>query len=358
MTPDDLLSDIGEFTLLNDYILPLIDQGKGLVGDDCGFLTLPENAGSLVVTTDAGPKPMFSHGQFSYYYSWGWYTVLANASDLASAGCTPFGISLAVEARPDMKVAELMEYFRGVREASSAFDLPITGGNIKANAQFISNATAFGTLKVGQHQITRKGCKEGNYVISLGNNGMFITSYLTFLNGGANGLNEMQLKKLSGPHPQLREMQVLTRNIIITSASDNSDGILGSLWNIAEKSQCGFELDLDKIQVPPYITECSNNYNINPWNLFLFWGDWQIILTINESDKLAWDQVCAEHHIAFTVLGRAIARAPVVFAIEKGRRKKMNILRNENFRDISYTTDIKSHIDYLLYTELFAHEEP
>ena len=76
-------------------------------------------------------------------------------------------------------------------------------------------------------------------------------------------------------------MKFLNRALDITAASDNSDGILGSLWNISEKSKCAFMLNLDNIVLPQYILEFAAKNEINPWNLFFFWGDWQVIITLN-----------------------------------------------------------------------------
>jgi thiamine-monophosphate kinase len=350
------LHEVGEFELLNNYILPLLKTSDNLIGDDCAFINFPVKGKTLVITTDAGPKPLFFNEKYPYYFIWGWYTVLANVSDLASTGCFPIAISLAVEAKPEMKISELMDYFRGVRSAAKKFGIKISGGNIKANSQFISNATAFGYLRKNQINLTRKACKPGDILVSVGDNGLFITAYLKFIESGLDSLLPFEKRKLAGPYSQLTSMQLLNSGLKISASSDNSDGVLGSVWNIAEKSKCGFELNFDGIMIPDHIKDYACSHKINPWNIFLFWGDWQVILTLKPASFLQFKKLCVKNNISYTVLGKSIAGTPKIFGIENNRKRELNILRNENFSSVSYNHGIKNHIEYLLYSPIYKDE--
>jgi len=347
------LSDVGEFDLLNKYILPILNSSTDIIGDDCAFIKIPKSAKRIIITTDAGPRPIFYNQKYPYYYIWGWYTVLANVSDLASTGSFPLAISLAVEAKSEMLVSELMDFFKGVKTAAKVMDITVSGGNIKANTQFISNATAIGYLKSGQKELTRRSCKPGDIAISVGDNGKYIVSYLKFLKYGFDALNKSEQLKISSPLSQLRQMQLLNSGTNISAASDNSDSVLGSLWNIAEKSNCGFQLDFDSIKLPGYITAFAKDQNLNPWNLFLFWGDWQVILTLPPSSFKKFELICKTNNIGYTVLGKATKGLPQLTAKEKKQIRKLKLLRNENFSNLSYNSDTKNHMDYLLKENLF-----
>jgi len=350
-----ILSDIGEFRLLNEFILPLLKTESNLIGDDCAFVDFPLDGKSIVITTDAGPKPLFHNEEKPYFFIWGWYTILANVSDLASAGCKPLGVSLAVEAPATMKVDELIDYFNGVNAACKEFGIQVTGGNIKANTQFISNATAFGYIQKGQSALTRRNCKPGDHIVSLGDNGLFIVSYLKYKKDGFDSLSPQQKNKLKGPYPQIEQMQLISNKVSISSSSDNSDGILGSLWNIAEKSNCGFNLDFDSIELPEYIISFAKENDINPWNLFLFWGDWQIIFTVPSTEINLLKEICETNNIKYTLIGTAI-KEQILTSTINGASKKLNLLRNENFSSLSYNSSISNHLDYLLRTNIFKNE--
>jgi len=348
-----VLSDIGEFKLLNNYIVPLLQTSSKVIGDDCAHIKFPRNATQLIITTDAGPKPIFHTEKYPFYYIWGWYTVLANVSDLASAGCYPLALSLAIEADPQMLTSELMDFFKGVKAAAKKFKIDISGGNIKSNTKFVSNATAIGYLKKGQKTITRRKCKPDDIVISLGDNGKYIVAYLKFLQGGYSSLDKSEQEKIRGPLPQLEQMQALNNGLYITASSDNSDGILGSLWNIAEKSKCGFELDFDNIKFPKSLTEFADKYDIDPVNLFLFWGDWQVIFTLNPKDWKKFQSISKKHGIQYAVLGKAIKGNPGLYGRRNGNLRTLNLIRNENFTKLSYNSEIKNHIDYMLKQQIF-----
>lgn len=347
------LSDVGEFNLLNKLILPLLNTSKKYIGDDCAFIDFPRKSHSLVVTTDAGPRPLFHSKEYPYYYVWGWYTVLANVSDLASSGCWPLAISLAVEANSEMKVGELKDYFNGVNAASKKFGIPVSGGNIKANSQFISNGTALGYLKNNQKRFTRSHCRPEDIVISIGEHSTYIIAYLKYKKMGEAALSKRERQVLSGPFPQLGQMQILNKNLDITSSTDNSDGILGALWNIAEKSNCSFIVDMDSISLPNYIRKFAVENGINPWNLFLFWGNWQVVITLNPKHFERFENRCKKNSIAYTILGKAVKGSPALYALHEGEKKVLKLLRNENFSKLSYNHNIMNHIDYLLKEPLF-----
>jgi thiamine-monophosphate kinase len=125
------------------------------------------------------------------------------------------------------------------------------------------------------------------------------------------------------------------------------------LWNIGEKSHCYFHLNFDEIELPAHILECAQANGINPWNLFLFWGDWQVIITIGPNDLPALKGLCIEHSIAYTVLGTAGKGDTALSCTYQGESKKLCLLRNENFSRLSYNQNIKNHLDYLLKSNLF-----
>src|SRR5580700_6482300 len=101
---EDKLSDWGEFRLINEIILPILGPSTGshAAGDDCAYFSAP--AGSFAVTSDVGPKPLVWQIGHESYFTWGWYAVAINASDIASAGAEPLAFTSSVEAPSSMRV--------------------------------------------------------------------------------------------------------------------------------------------------------------------------------------------------------------------------------------------------------------
>jgi thiamine-monophosphate kinase len=348
-----VLSDVGEFGLLKKIVFPTLTNSINSIGNDCAILKLNRATTEIVITTDAGPKPIIYNNKHSYYYMWGWYTVLANVSDLASSGAYPIGLSLSVEAKSNMPVNDFIEYFKGVNDASIKFEIPITGGNIKENTKFVSSATAIGYLKKGQKLITRSMARPGDLLISIGENGRYISAYLKHSKLGEKGLTKDEKKRLFSPSIMLKEMQILNNGLRISAATDNSDGLLGAIWNIAERSGYGFEIDMNNVTVSQYVMECSKWYKCNPLNIFFFWGDWQTVLTLQKSEISKFKNICAKYHIPYTILGAVINTKPKISFLMNGERKNVKVIRNENFNTNSYNKNPFTHINHLLKMNLF-----
>ncbi|ACF45692.1 AIR synthase related protein domain protein [Prosthecochloris aestuarii DSM 271] len=348
------LAEIGEFSLLKDYIIPMLrDVSNDLIGDDCAFIKLNEQYDRLVVTTDAGPKPLVMNLGYDSYFSWGWYTILVNVSDLASTGCEPLSISLSIDAPSDMKLSELVEFYSGISSACQEFNISISGGNIRASKVFATHGTAIGLLERSKASITRKNCSKNDILISIGDNGAFISFYLKAKKCGFDSLLPNEKEKLIKPYSQLRAVRIINQEGLLSSASDNSDGILGSIMNICERSNCGFLINFDDIKIPSYILETSKSHKLNPWNLFLCWGDWQVIATVSYEKFERFIDLSAKNNINYTVLGRATSSPLSIEGILHNELVDVNVIRNENFKQHSYNNDITSHVDYLLKTDLF-----
>ncbi|TWU19507.1 thiamine-phosphate kinase [Allorhodopirellula heiligendammensis] len=351
----ETLSDWGEFRLLNEIILPVLRAGSGgaSLGDDCAFIESDRTASHLVVTTDVGPKPLvWSIGHCSYW-TWGWYSVLANASDLAAAGATPVGFTTSVEAPGDMTVADFRDYFEGMDAACKEFGLKNAGGNIRVAPRFACHGTAFGSIS-DSRRITRNECKAGDTIVAIGKCGYFIACYLKAQRlGSIESLDSEEVAALLKPRPRIREMEILQSTGVLSAATDNSDGVLGSLWNIAERSGISVDVCLESGQMPDYVTKESLHHGLDPRHLFLFWGDWQVIASVKADRMKEFERIAERESIEWSVIGKANKGPPGLFGVEENQRREIRLLRNENFVSHSFNENPMSHTDYLLRTPLY-----
>lgn len=359
MRADDTLKDWGEFRLLNELVLPILRRGSAgeHLGDDCAFVSLDAAGKKLVVTTDAGPKPLAWELGHESYRTWGWYSVLANASDLAAAGASPLAFTTSVEAPAEMLVSNFREYFEGMDSACTSFSLKNAGGNIRVAQRFATHGTAIGTIP-NSEQIGRNACQPGDSIVSIGRNGYFISSFLKASRlGNLEVLSDSERDAIVSPVPQIREMQVLRKAKVLSSATDNSDGVMGSLWNIIERSNVGIELWLDDPQIPDYVHKEAMQHGLDPRNLYLFWGDWQVIASVRAGQLDEFNSLARQEGIDASVIGIAIPGEKGVWGIEGNRRSRLRVLRNENFVDRSFNDNPISHTEYLLKTSLYDDAE-
>jgi len=240
----EILGDWGEFRLLKEVVIPALSAGAlaAPLGDDCCAVTFPQSPGELILTADAAPKPLVWELGHESYETWGWYSVLINVSDLAAAGAKPVAFTSSVEAPNTMPVESFRQFFQGMAAACKSLGIPNAGGNIEMHPDLNVTVPAIGMAEVG-NGLKRSGCKPGDRVVVIGPCGRFISTYLRAKFGGFDHLSTEEREVLCHPRPKTGEMLALSSVGVVSSATDNSDGILGCLMNIADASGCGVEIN-------------------------------------------------------------------------------------------------------------------
>ncbi len=322
------------------------------LGDDCAFAELSQSNEYLAITTDIAPRPLVWEIGYTSYYTWGWYSVIAITSDLASTGAEPVAFTTSIEAPSSMLVSDLEDFFSGIHDACMEIGIPNAGGNINEGPLFSCHGTAIGTVPA-QQKITRSGMKPGDNIYVLGESGYFIAVYIKARKLGLHSLTNRESEQLLKPRPLVREMKILRRANAISAASDNSDGIVGALWNLAERSKLGIELNLQESILPELVLWAASNEQLDPWNLFFFWGDWQQVVAVRQESTATFEAIAQENKITYNNLGVALDSLPALHGVINGSRKKLNLIRNENFRPHSYSNVAGISLDYMLKAPLF-----
>lgn len=349
------LADLGEFALLRQVVIPTVGGSDRVspLGDDCAFIRLPSGEHDLVVTADVVPRPLAWHVGHQSYRTWGWYAVLVNVSDLAAAGASPLVITTSVEAPDDMTVDDFKEFFEGMKEASREDGIANGGGNVRVASKFACHGTAIGVVPKDA-QLRRNGASLGDLLVSVGECGRFATAYIRAKEYGFQKLSKDDQTRLARPRARINEMQILHSRGLVNAASDNSDGVLGALWNIAEASGCAIEVDMSPDVIPKQVAEAASEFGYNPWNLMFFWGDWQVVVSVPAARSDDFWRVAKEHHIPVQHLGRACEGPPQLMGLSEERRHNLRLLRNENFLKSSFNTDVEEHVEFMLRSQLWA----
>ena len=218
------------------------------VGDDCALLA-PTPGMQLAVSSD-----MLLEGRhFSPQDSpagIGHKSLAVNLSDLAAMGATPRWATLAI-ALPEENDAWLTAFARGFFRMADQHGIELVGGDTTRGALTIS-ITVIGEVPPGQ-ALRRDGAQAGDDVWVSGVIGSAALA-LAYRQGRL-FMEQIDAAKvlpaLYLPTPRV-ELGIALRGIA-SSAIDISDGLLGDLGHILERSNVGATLESSKLPTLPVV---------------------------------------------------------------------------------------------------------
>jgi thiamine-monophosphate kinase len=265
----------------------------------------------------------------------------------------PLVITTSIEAPGHTPVDDIKEFFEGLAEASRQHEIANGGGNVREASEFSCHGTVIGLVSTGA-QLRRNGAQPDDLLVAIGDCGRFAPAFLRAKKFGFDSLSHNEKQQLCRPRAYIKEMKVLHDRGLLSAASDNSDGILGALWNIAEASGCTIELDMSQEILPERVTKTASEFGYNPWNFMFFWGDWQVVASVPPAQSDDFWRVAEEHHISVQRLGRACKGPPKLMGLSDGRRRRLKLIRNENFSQSSFNKNVTAHVEYMLRSQLWV----
>ena len=218
------------------------------VGDDCALLA-PSPGMQLAVSSD-----MLLEGRhFSPQDSpagIGHKSLAVNLSDLAAMGATPRWATLSI-ALPKADDAWLTAFARGFFRMADAHGIELVGGDTTRGALTIS-ITVMGEVPPGQ-ALRRDGAQAGDDIWVSGTIGSAAMA-LAYRQGRLD-MEQIDAAKvlppLYLPTPRV-ELGIALRGLA-TSAIDISDGLLGDLGHILERSKVGANLEFAALPTLPVV---------------------------------------------------------------------------------------------------------
>lgn len=240
---------LGEFDLIAKYFSRPARRSPLGVGDDCALLA-PAPGMQLAVSSD-----MLVEGR--HFLSTveparlGHKALAVNLSDLAACGAKPLAFTLAL-AMPRVDEAFLDGFARGLYALADAFEVDLVGGDTTAGPLAVC-ITVFGEVPAGQ-ALLRGGARPGDDV------------WVSHAVGGGLGDARLALEMFRGRVPVSADFDRLRRAMespqprvalgvalrgIATSAIDLSDGLVGDLGHILERSRVGATVDVDALPTSP-----------------------------------------------------------------------------------------------------------
>ena len=201
--------------------------GEAETADDCSMFDLGDGK-ILVASTDMLHETTdFPKGMTEF--EMGWMSVAVTLSDIASTGAAPSQVLVAVGLDSPERLYPFME---GAVSCAETFGVKVAGGDIDSHKELTAVTTAFGIVDKSVY-CRRSGALAGDFVCVTGIPGR--------AQAALDGHDEFRQFLLT-PNPQVFEGQKIAQ-AGASSMMDVSDGVVISLYDIADASSVGIILD-------------------------------------------------------------------------------------------------------------------
>ena len=234
------------------------------VGEDCAAMKLAEDE-VFVISTDPITGAAKDIGALA---------VQITVNDLASAGAEPIGIMLTVLLPENAEEKDLKTVMAQVEEACEKNRIQVMGGHTEVTKvvnQIVISVTGVGKAKEGR-VISTAGVKPGMDII--------VTKWIGIEGTAILAKEKEAVLRERYSQPFIDKAKELDRYISVLSESATAvksgvaamhdvteGGIFGALWEIAEASGVGLEIDLKKIPLKQETVEICEFFGINPYEL-------------------------------------------------------------------------------------------
>jgi thiamine-monophosphate kinase len=242
----------GEFDLIRRFFNHPTSHTELGVGDDAALLR-PRPGMQLAVSTD-----MLVEGRHFFAGSdpflLGWKAAAVNVSDMAAMGAEPRWITLSL-ALPVADEAWIEALARGFRDCCDAYSVDWVGGDTTRGPLNLC-PTVFGEVPAGV-ALRRDGARHGDDIWISGWPGMAALG-VAHLRDGLElvaGWAESCVERLHRPMPRVA-LGIKLRGLA-TAMLDVSDGVLGDLSHILERSQVGAVIEETRLPLEALLAACK-----------------------------------------------------------------------------------------------------
>lgn len=234
------------------------------VGEDCAAIKL-EPGEVFVISTDPITGTVKDAGTLA---------IQVTVNDLASSGAEPIGVMLTVLLPEEITEEEIKEMMEQAEKACAQSNIQVMGGHTevtRAVNQPIISVTGVGKAKE-ERLISTAGAKAGQDILVTKWIGIEGTSII------AKEKEEELKNRFSGDFVEtakgfdkylsvLPEASVAAEFGVSAMHDVTEGGIYGALWELAEASDVGLEIDLKAIPVRQETVEICEYFGLNPYYL-------------------------------------------------------------------------------------------
>ena len=293
---------LGEFELIQRYFARPVRRAALGVGDDCALLNTTPGM-QLAVSSD-----MLVEGR--HFVSTvaperlGHKALAVNLSDLAACGARPLAFTLAL-AMPRADENFIAPFAQGLLALADTHGIELVGGDTTAGPLNIC-ITVFGQVPSGQ-ALLRSGARAGDDLWVSGTLGDARLALQVFRGGVALAGDQFEQvrRAMEQPEPRVTLGQALRG--VATSAIDLSDGLLGDLAHVLQRSNVGALVDVDAL--PRSAVLAAMPQALQHECLLAGGDDYELLFTAPRSACAAVQQAGAAAGVRLTRCGRIEATA-------------------------------------------------
>jgi len=309
----ETLSEIGEFALIDRIDALLKKEGARVpeqtlgIGDDCAAFQ-PRKGYELLVTCDAVVEGRHYLPRFISPRNLGRRAMTLNISDIGAMGGVPLYALVSLGLRSDTPVEDVEDMYLGFVEELNPFGAVIIGGNLTKSmgADFI-DITLIGEIEAGA-SVRRSTAQPGNTILITGYPGQAAAGLEMLLKNPSvyNLENHPLVRAYNVPSHRAREGGAVARSGLATGMIDTSDGLLGDLGHICDKSRVGARLVQENLPISPALQEAAAQMDQDPMEFVLKESDdYELIITCapEHADKIR-SLITALNPIPVTDIGR------------------------------------------------------
>lgn len=249
------------------------------IGEDCTAIEYGNYA--CVLSTDPITGAEKGMGAFAVHIS---------CNDVASSGVKPIALLMTIMAPIGTTKEEIRRVMKEAGDAAADLGVEIAGGHTEITSavnKMIVSTTAIG--KVEKHKLVKtSGAKIGDDVIMTKWVGLEGTAILA--NDREKELQsqltpeELERAKTLSKHVSVVKEGILAGEFGVNSMHDATEGgILGAAWEVAESSDTGIDIYIEKASILEETIKICKFYNINPYRLI---SSGSMIITCSNGAKL------------------------------------------------------------------------
>lgn len=252
------MRDLGEFGLISRLQARIEARQGGLarlelgIGDDAA-VWLPTPGARQVITTDALVQGIHFEHATTGWRDLGWKALAVNVSDLAAMGATPRHALVTLAVPGEAPVDDLLALYDGMLDLCEQFELQLGGGDVVAGPILMLSVTAVGEVR--GEPLRRDAGRPADLVAVTGD-----------LGASAGGLRLLQAGRRPPDGPErlfqahLRPLPRVAEGLALAAAGvrcgmDLSDGLLGDLGHICERSDLGAEIEVERLPLDPALRD-------------------------------------------------------------------------------------------------------
>ena len=254
------------------------------IGDDC-FSFNPHKNSKYIVTTDILIENIHFKRQWATPQQIGQKAIEVNVSDIASMGkSTPLYAFISLGMPKNTSIDFVQKLFSSIKNTCDKYGIHLSGGDTVGAKDITISVTLIGICY--GNPVSRLGAKNGDLIFVTGTFGDSCAG-LEILSKNKKNLVSYEknlIKKHLVPQARLKEANLISQKIKVTSMTDSSDGLFKSIELLTENK--GAIINLEEIPLSKNLIKYANkNYN-KLYNYALFGGEeFELVFTIDKKDK-------------------------------------------------------------------------